>query len=58
MSDLSQYRQKVTDLGKMAVQAEKNEDYQQAYEHYVAALNIFKHLIKCKSKESYHLFAV
>ena len=48
MSDLSQYRNQVTELGKRAVAAEQSKDYQVAYENYVAALNIFKHLIKCK----------
>ena len=49
MSDLSQYRNQVTELGKRAVAAEAEKNYQVAYENYVAALNIFKHLIKCKS---------
>lgn len=46
MSDLGHYRQQVADLGKKAVQAEAMKDWQNAYENYVAALNIFKHLIK------------
>ena len=49
MSDLSAYRNQVTELGKRAVAAEADKNYQVAYENYVAALNIFKHLIKCKS---------
>jgi len=48
MSDLSHYRNQVTELGKKAVQAEADKNYTEAYENYVAALNIFKHLIKCK----------
>ena len=49
MSDLGTYRQQVTDLGKRAVQAENDKDYEQAYNHYYSALKIFMHLIKCKS---------
>jgi len=48
MSDLSSYRQQVTDYGKRASEAEKNEQYEQAYGHYMAALEVFMHLIKCK----------
>ena len=48
MSDLSGYRQQVADLGKAAVQAEKDLNWEMAYENYIAALKIFMHMIKCK----------
>ena len=48
MSDLSSYRQQVTDYGKRATEAEKAEQWEQAYGHYMAALEVFMHLIKCK----------
>lgn len=48
MSDLSHYRQQVTDYGKRANDAEKAERYEDAYSNYMAALDIFMHLIKCK----------
>lgn len=48
MSDLSSYRQQVTEYGKRATEAEKNEQWDQAYGHYMAALEVFMHLIKCK----------
>jgi len=46
MSDLSNYRNQVAVLGKEAVAAEEIKDWQTAYEKYVSALNIFKHMIK------------
>ena len=49
MSDLSSYRQQVTEYGKKATEAEKNEQWDQAYGHYMAALEVFMHLIKCRS---------
>jgi len=48
MTDLTSYRQKAIDLGKMAVAAEEAKDYEQAYNHYYSALKIFMHMIKCK----------
>ena len=48
MSDLNAYRQQVTNLGKMAVEAEKAEKWEEAYNNYYQALKIFSHLIKCK----------
>ena len=60
MSDLSSYRQQVTEYGKKATEAEKNEQWDQAYGHYMAALEVFTHLIKCRSNwnlwNSYWLF--
>lgn len=49
MSDLSGYRQQVTELGKKAVIAEQEKNYEQAYHNYHSALKVFMHLIKCKS---------
>ena len=48
MSDLSHYRQQVTDLGKRAVQDEADKNWDSAYNNYYAALKIFMHMIKCK----------
>lgn len=48
MSDLSTYRTQVTDLGKRAVQAEADKNWEEAYNNYFAALKIFMHMIKCK----------
>lgn len=48
MSDLSSYRAQVTEYGKRANEAEKAERFEEAYGHYMAALDIFMHLIKCK----------
>ena len=42
----------MADLGKMAVAAEGSKDWQQAYDHYFAALQIFKHLIKYEKNPS------
>lgn len=49
MSDLSSFRNQVTELGKAAVQAEKEQNWEQAYDFYFQALKIFMHMIKCKS---------
>ena len=46
MSDLSNFRQQVTEYGKRATEAEKSEQYEQAYGLYVQALTVFMHLIK------------
>ena len=50
MSDLSSYRQQVTQFGQRAQEAETAKDYQGAYSHYMAALDVFMHLIKCKCR--------
>ena len=49
MSDLSHYRNQATEMGKRAVQAEKDKDYQEAFNQYQGASKVFMHLIKCKS---------
>ena len=49
MSDLSSYRQQVTQYGQRATEAENAKRYEEAYNHYMAALDVFMHLIKCKS---------
>jgi hypothetical protein len=49
MGDLSHYRDKVAQFGRMANQAEQDKDYQSAYDNYLKALDIFQHMIKCKS---------
>lgn len=48
MSDLSSYREKAANLGKLANQAETEKDYQRAFDYYTKALDIFSHMIKCK----------
>ena len=48
MSDLSSYRQQVTQYGQRAQEAENAKRYEEAYGHYMAALDVFMHLIKCK----------
>lgn len=47
MSDLSSYREKVKNYGQRAAQAEQDKDYEQAYDWYTKALDIFMHMIKC-----------
>lgn len=49
MSDFTAYREKVAQYGKLAASAEKEEKYDAAYEYYTKALDIFMHMIKCKS---------
>jgi len=46
MSDLSSYREKAANLGKLANQAETEKDYQRAFDYYTKALDIFSHMIK------------
>ena len=48
MSDLSSYRQQVTQYGQRAQEAENGKRYEEAYGHYMSALDVFMHLIKCK----------
>lgn len=48
MSDLSNYRNQVGELGKQAIEAEKNSNWELAYDNYLAALKIFVHMLKCK----------
>jgi len=48
MSDLRPYREQVAELGKKASMAENEKKYEEAYHHYMSALDIFVHLIKCK----------
>ena len=43
------YREQVAELGKLANQAETDKKYEEAYNYYMSALDIFVHLIKCKS---------
>lgn len=51
MSDLSSYRTQVSEYGKRANEAEKAEKYQEAYGHYMAALDIFMHLIQYEKNQ-------
>ena len=47
MSDFSAYREKVANYGKLANQAEKDKNYEAAYDYYTKALDIFMHMLKC-----------
>ena len=51
MSDLTQYRQQVQQYGQRAQEAENDKRYEEAYGHYMAALDVFMHLIKCKCEK-------
>mmetsp|Transcript_34249 Transcript_34249/g.33485 ORF Transcript_34249/g.33485 Transcript_34249/m.33485 type:complete len:126 (+) Transcript_34249:23-400(+) len=46
MSDFSAYREKVANYGKLANSAEKEKNYEAAYDCYIKALEIFIHMIK------------
>jgi len=46
MTDLTSYREKVANYGKLAHQAEADKNFEQAYEYYTKALDIFIHMIK------------
>ena len=48
MSDLSSQRQLVTQYGQRATEAEQAKRYDEAYNYYMQALDVFMHLIKCK----------
>ena len=61
MSDLTSYRQQVTEYGKRATDAEGGQRYEEAYGYYMQALEVFMHLIKCKyflSEEAISHFCV
>jgi hypothetical protein len=55
MSDLSSYRQQVTEYGQRARTAEEAQRWDEAYGNYMQALDIFMHLIKCKFQVFSHL---
>jgi Zn/Cd-binding protein ZinT len=46
MTDLNHYRNQVGDLTKKAKAHEDKEEYEQAYQTYISALDIFTHLLK------------
>ena len=48
MSDLTAYRQQVTEYGKRASAAEEAKHWEEAYSLYMQALDVFMHLIKCR----------
>jgi len=48
MSDLSSYRDKAANYGKLANQAEQEKNWEAAFEYYTKALDIFAHMMKCK----------
>jgi hypothetical protein len=49
MGDLTQYRERVAEYARLANQAEGEQKYKIAYDYYVKALDIFSHMITCKS---------
>ena len=49
MSDLTQYRERVAEYGRLANQAEQEEKYKMAYDYYLKALDIFSHMITCNT---------
>jgi hypothetical protein len=53
MTDLSQYREQVAQLGQMAQQAEADEKFEAAFQYYKQALDVFMHMIKCKQSNIY-----
>ena len=52
MTDLSSYREKVKQYGIQANNAEQEKNYEQAYELYTKALDVFMYMIKCKNSLS------
>jgi len=52
MSDLTSYRNQVAEYGKRANEAESAQKYEEAYNHYMAALEVFMHLIKFEKNPS------
>ena len=46
MTDLSQYRTQVANLGQQAQKAEADKEYESAYHYYTQALDVFMHMIK------------
>ena len=40
----------MTQYGQRASEAETGKRYEEAYQHYMSALDVFMHLIKCKLK--------
>lgn len=46
MTDLSAYRERVKQYGIQANNAENEKNYEQAYEFYTKALDVFMHMIK------------
>jgi hypothetical protein len=39
----------VAEYGRLANQAEGEKKYQNAYDYYIKALDIFSHMVKCKT---------
>jgi len=48
MADFTTYREKCAMYGKQASDAEAAEKYEQAYDCYMKAIDIFMHMMKCK----------
>ncbi len=48
MADFTSYREKCAAYGKAASDAEGAEKYEEAYDHYMKAIDIFMHMMKCK----------
>jgi hypothetical protein len=50
MTDLSTYRDKAINLAKIACSLDKQEKYEEAYKHYLEAIEYFLYVVKCKHK--------
>jgi len=48
MGDFTAYRDKVSQYGKLAYQAEQDKQYEASYDYLMKAIDIFMHMIKCK----------
>jgi hypothetical protein len=55
MSDFQQYRDRVANYGKLAAQADNAGRFQEAIDYYLKAVELFQHMIKCKSIKSQSL---
>lgn len=52
MTDLSNYREQVGNLGQMAQKAEADEKYEEAFHFYKQALDVFMHMIKYEKNQN------
>jgi len=48
MGDFQVYRDRVANLGKLAAEADNSQRYEEAIDYYTKAVEIFKHMIKCR----------
>lgn len=48
MSDFQAYRDRVANYGRLAAAADNEGRYEEAIDYYTKAVEIFKHMMKCK----------